>query len=300
MKRSDEHKAAVKQLYQQRKAAERKHKRDAEKYAKLSYDGQSLLDICSYCGAENAYRHKHRTGMCVECGKLYERWRKAKRHGIQSELALLKPELLRRRDSIVAKDRLAAQRSANFYKQVEQTEVRDMKVTITTHKVCKQCGRDLPIESFRKYTPRGSGVYKTTQGYNTICKDCESISRRASGALQRGDTAMIEKLTEHYRVLQERGLEPVTAPAKRLLGVDTGNGQSTRRASLDDLLGSVQGVVTGESEVEKHCRLVRQRGYTSFEEADVAHRRLADELRATNPALYAEITDLMDEWYMEG
>ena len=296
MKCSEEHKAAVRQLYRQRKAAERKHQRALTEYAKLSYDGKKLLEVCSYCGAENAYRHKHRTGMCVECGKLYERWRKAKQHGLQSELVLLKPLLLQRRDAAVRKNKAAAQKSENFYKQVEQTEVQSMKVTITTHKVCKQCGRDLPIESFRKYAPRGTGVYNTTQGYNTICKDCESISRRAAGALRRGDAAMIAKLTEHYKVLQERGLEPVTAPAKKLLGVDTAK-RTANRSNLDDILSSVQG--TNESDLERHCRLVRQRGYSSFEEADAAHRRLADELRATNPALYGEISDLLDEWYME-
>lgn len=295
MKRvSDEHKAAVKQLYRDRKRTEHKRQRDAVAYAKLSYDGQRLLDVCSYCGAANAYRHKHRTGMCVECGKLYDRWQKAQRHGIQSELRLLKPMLLQRRDAVLRIDKAAAEKSTNFYKRVEQTEVQEMGNV--THKVCKQCGRDLPIGEFRKYVPRGNGIYKTTQGHHTLCKNCEKISQRAAHALNKGDEETIEKLRAHYKLLQQRGLEPVTAPARKLLGVDDTR-KSKRRDSLDDLLNATQGAA--ESELEKHCRLVRQRGYESFEAADAAHRRLATELQHTMPDVYEEINNLMDDWYME-
>lgn len=298
MKRvSDEHKAAVKQLYRDRQRKQHKYDRDVAAYAKLSYDGQKLLDVCSYCGATNAYRHKHRTGMCVECGKLYERWRKAQRQGVQSELRLLKPVLLQRRDEVLRKDKAAATKSANYYKRVEQTEVQDM--AIVTHKVCKQCGRDLPIEEFRKYVPRGNGVYKTTQGHHTICKNCEKISQRATHALNKGDEAAIVMLREHYRLLQERGFEPATAPARKLLGVDKDDAPK-RRSDLADLLNISQGAVDpDESELDKHCRLVRQRGYASFEEADAAHRRLTAELQHTMPDVYEEINNLMDDWYME-
>lgn len=166
-----------------------------------------------------------------------------------------------------------------------------------THKVCKQCGRDLPISEFRKYVPRGNGVYKTTQGHHTLCKNCEKISQRAAHALNKGDEETLEKLRAHYRLLQERGLEPATAPARKLLGVDN-TGKPKRRDSLDDLLSVTQGA--SESELDKHCRLVRQRGYESFEEADAAHRRLAVELQHAMPDVYEEINNLMDEWYMEG
>lgn len=158
-------------------------------------------------------------------------------------------------------------------------------------KTCKQCGRMLPVDSFRPYVPRGRGVYNTKQGRNTICKDCESISNRASGALKRGDQEAIDKLTRFYTVLAERGYPPVTAPAKKLLGlVDT---KAPRRSSLDDTIS----MMLGENDLHEHCRKVQERLYASFDEADKVHRELTPRLKEAG--MYEEVNELMDAWYLE-
>ena len=166
-------------------------------------------------------------------------------------------------------------------------------------KICKQCGRKLPVDSFRKYTPRGNGTYKTTQGCYTICKDCETISARAAAALRKGDQAVIDKLRAHYETLRNRGLEPVTKPAKQLLGVDT---QESKYAALDDLLTAVGAIDPVYSDdLMKHVNMVRTRGYESAEAADYMHRtHYASQLKLIDEELYAEITELVDAWYLEG
>ena len=157
-------------------------------------------------------------------------------------------------------------------------------------KTCKQCGRTLPLESFRPYVPRGRGVYSTTTGRNTICKDCESLSSRAASALRRGDTEAIEKLTRYYKVLQERGYEPVTAPAKRLLGIVVKPGS---RSNLDNAIQAM----LGDSDVQLHYKKVQERSYASFDEADRVHKELTERLKQAG--LYEVVNDLMDDWYME-
>lgn len=163
------------------------------------------------------------------------------------------------------------------------------------NKTCKQCGRELSVDNFRRYAPRGRGIYKTTQGYHTICKSCEAISVKAAAALSSNDTATIDKLTDHYKALQSRGLAPATKPAKQLLGVATERSKRTNK--LDDLLAEV--TCGNTAELYNHCELVRNRGYASATEADEAHKRLASQLKQLDEDLYAEITDLVDDWYME-
>lgn len=169
-------------------------------------------------------------------------------------------------------------------------------------KTCKQCGRDLPVDSFRPYAARGRGIYNTKQGRNTICKECESISSRCAAAIKKGDEALLDKFKSHYAALQERGYEPVTAPAKKLLGIvdnSAGTGASTiahrrRTKSLDDLMSGVLGI----SETQVHLDKLRSRSYLTFEEAEQTHLKLESSLRATG--LYEEASDLLDAWFMEG
>ncbi len=167
-------------------------------------------------------------------------------------------------------------------------------------KTCKQCGRTLPVDSFRKYSPRGKGIYRTAQGHHTICKDCEAISARAATAIRNGDGEAIKKLSDHYRSLQGRGFEPVTKPARQLLGVDSP--KPRRRDTLDALLSSVSSYQESshmDEALQRHCDLVRTRGYESAAEADEAHRLYAESLKQLDEDLYTEITDLVDDWYME-
>lgn len=277
--------------------------------ANLDVNGrwQAPMDMCPFCGQSLTYEHPYNRAMCVDCGKLYDRFRKARaRVHIHNDMSQVS-ELRLTRQRLLAR---WVDKDAKLYKQVEQTEVPEMN---ETEKVCKQCGRLLPIENFKKYAARGRGVYATKQGHYTICKQCESISNRAAAALSKGDEATISLLTEHYQMLADRGLPPVTAAAKRLLGyTDISRPKSDR---LSDLLASVRGdSVTmraaaarpveseseseSESELDKHCRLVRCRGYASVEEAEIVHKELIGQLR--DAGLYEEINDLLDEWYMEG
>lgn len=263
------------------------------------YDMQEKMISCNYCGSLSVFRHQHYKCRCVDCGKLYDRYKKAQRRGIQSELLLCGERLLQRGKHAST----ALQKS--FYKPIADNvkQIKEEQSMTVTHKVCKQCGRDLPISEFRKYVPRGNGIYKTTQGHHTLCKNCEAISVRAANALSKDDKEAIEMLREHYRLLLEHGFGPATAPARRILGVDDAP-KAKQRKDLASMLNVSQEAITGssftgESELDKHCRLVRQRGYASFDEADAAHRRLAAELQHTMPDVYEEINNLMDDWYME-
>lgn len=160
-------------------------------------------------------------------------------------------------------------------------------------KICKQCGRTLDDACFRKTKSRSKGIYKNlSQGTKTICKDCESLNIRAHTALKYNDTAAIEKLRAYYERLASLGHPPVTAAAKRLLGVEADSGAS--RIKENALFESI---MQSDTEVLEHARKVRERLYSSVDEADEVHRKLVDKLKEAD--LYEEITNLLDDWYMD-
>ena len=247
------------------------------------------LLVCKYCGATNVYTHSRRHNMCTECGKLYERWRKAVSNNIISELQLLKPLLLERYERGKEANSEPDNPAATMYEKILNTEVPEM--IEQTHKVCKQCGRRLPVDNFRQYAARGRGVYNTKQGRYTICKDCESISNRAAAALRSGNQEVIDKLTEHYQALLDKGFGPVTAPARQLLGATKAERKSE---GLDDMLRLVR--QEDASELDEHCRLVRERGYASADEAYDAHKRL---YKSMPKALQDELNELIEDWFDE-
>lgn len=276
--------------------------------AALDMHGNKVVDTCSRCGAINVPSHKHYPTMCIECGKLYGRWKKAVRNNIQSELRRLKPILLQRYERLLKTDKDTASRCETFYKRVEQTEVTEMKQSIITHKACKQCGRDLDIERFRKYKPRGRGAYETSTGYYTICKDCESISNRAAAALKKGDEETLKLLREHYQTLSDKGLPLVTAAARRVLGVDDVVGHNSTFVGLlqrvsgrggDGLAHDSDTVLLNNDmpdiELSKHCEKIRNREYTCADDAYEAHRRLT--ARFSSEELLSEMNALIEEWY---
>ena len=160
-------------------------------------------------------------------------------------------------------------------------------------KTCKQCGRTLDDACFRKTKSRSKGIYKnTTQGTKTICKDCESLNIRAHTALKYNDTVAIEKLRGYYERLAQLGHPPVTAAAKRLLGIEADS--EVTRTKENSLFGSV---MQCDNEVLEHARKVRERLYSSVDEADQVHRQLESRLKEAD--LYEEITNLLDDWYMD-
>lgn len=155
-------------------------------------------------------------------------------------------------------------------------------------KQCKQCGRTLDESCFRQTKSRSKGIYKSAgPGTKTICRSCESLNIRAHNALKNNDQEAISVLKEHYEKLNSAGYPPVTAAAQRLLGLAA---QTAKRCN--DALELTQ----RNEEVLEHANKVRQRLYSSVDEADAAHRKLHDELQRLG--LYEEITDLLDDWYM--
>lgn len=60
-------------------------------------------------------------------------------------------------------------------------------------KVCKRCGKDQPLENFRKY-------YGGREGYYTFCKTCEKIEARRKYLMRLGDKATPEQLEEIAKI----------------------------------------------------------------------------------------------------
>lgn len=156
-------------------------------------------------------------------------------------------------------------------------------------KKCKQCGRMLEEECFRKTKSRSNGIYKnTSQGTKTICRSCESLNIRAHRALKDNNEEAMSQLREHYRRLSLAGYPPVTAAAQRLLG------SATNSIRQNEALCHTANY---DAEVLEHAYKVQTRSYSSVDEADRIHRQLEDKLREAD--LYEEITNLLDDWYMD-
>lgn len=153
-------------------------------------------------------------------------------------------------------------------------------------RVCKQCGQELDESCFRKTKSRSTGRYQTNTGYSTLCKGCESLNQRAYAALKSGNLEAQEKLRAHYqRQWDELGLPPVTAAARRLLGLEDPADRPESNKVLVD------------ADLRIHAAKVRDRTYSTVEEADAVHRQLTDRLQAAG--LYEETTNLLDDWYMD-
>ena len=155
-------------------------------------------------------------------------------------------------------------------------------------KICKQCGRTLDDECFRKTAPRGRGVYKTTQGSSTICRECESLNIRAHTALKKIEAGIpvdTSQLRQHYQLLTDMGHPPVTAAARRLMGLEPLSASKETNTLL------------ANTDLLMHIKKIRDRSYASFDEADEAHRRLEDRLKAAG--LYEEENELLEVWYDE-
>lgn len=161
------------------------------------------------------------------------------------------------------------------------------------NKTCRQCGRVLPEESFRKYPPRGRGIYKTEQGRYTVCLECESISRRADYAMKKGDVETIELLRNHYQKLMDKGLPPITAAAKNILGIE--NGYTPRRRGKEALGNLLASVV--QSDLEDFVANIENRKFNSADEAYEAHKPHIAALRQSGKLDY--VTELIEAWYDE-
>ena len=88
-------------------------------------------------------------------------------------------------------------------------------------KKCKQCGEEKPIEAFRPYKSRSTGIRKTTTGHSTLCKQCESFNAMVTVAYKanpRSDAqqALVDKATLVYKHQLASGLDPKGALANSL------------------------------------------------------------------------------------
>lgn len=85
-------------------------------------------------------------------------------------------------------------------------------------KFCKQCGILLDEDSFRQYVPRGKGIYHTTVGRHTVCRDCENFNARIARLYKTDPTSpKLDEAARLYVDLHNRGLEPVGAYARVVL-----------------------------------------------------------------------------------
>lgn len=176
------------------------------------------------------------------------------------------------------------------------------------YKVCKQCGRKLPVDSFRKYRPRGKGIYNTKQGRSTLCKNCESVNnivagierREAAGTATVKDAENKQLLIAHYQQLIDLGLPPVTAAAKRLMGLD--DTKAATRKSLESTLVDITAPTKRYAEIRQASEAVRIR----MEAADTApapveagycdwSKELTEFVDAYKSGKYADDIDQADE-----
>lgn len=163
--------------------------------------------------------------------------------------------------------------------------------TMSDMKQCKQCGRMLEDDCFRKTKSRSQGIYKnTSQGTKTICRSCESLNVRAHRAIKENDEETMATLREHYKRLSLAGYPPVTAAARRLL-----DGVVTAHVTKENEL--LCHTSRYDAEVLEHAYKVRTRSYDSVDEADKVHRQLESRLKEAD--LYEEVTNLLDDWYMD-
>jgi len=162
-------------------------------------------------------------------------------------------------------------------------------------KKCKQCGRNLDESCFRRTKSRSKGIYKCSlPSLSTMCRECEALNQRAYKFLKAiedaepYDAAALEQLRAYYQTLVMCGRPPLTAAARRLIGLEP----LEREPQTYDVMVHMQ-----QQELYEHIRRVNQRSYATFDEADEVHRRLTPRLREAG--LYEDVNNMMDDWYMD-
>lgn len=167
-------------------------------------------------------------------------------------------------------------------------------------KTCKQCGRYLDDSSFRVRKSRAKGLYNVAdkKHLNTICKECEALNMRAHKLLKQMDAglpydqAALRQLQDYYNRMATSGREPITAAARRLIGMEPLDWPN-RPTRAERMLRSTRDIKA----LIEHLDKVRCRAYDSFEQADAVHRRLTPQLKEAG--MYEEVNNLMDDWYMD-
>ena len=161
-------------------------------------------------------------------------------------------------------------------------------------KTCQQCHRTLDDDQFRQPASRGTGLRKRKIGSRNLCRLCESKNAQAHYFMQKLDAGdvvdevKLAALRMHYKTLMDCGYQPVTAAARRLMGLPTQEG---------GLVEPRPNHLHGVYDLYEHISKLRSREYASVDEADEVHRRLSHRLRSAG--LYEEATNLLDDWWME-
>ncbi len=99
-------------------------------------------------------------------------------------------------------------------------------------KVCSRCGKELPLDNFRKY-------YNGGDSYYTYCKDCEAIEARRKYLVGRSDAATPEQLDELQKI--QKLYELRAAKGLKVPGHTKGRVTNRVRALVDDLLNEAEG-----------------------------------------------------------
>lgn len=252
-------------------------------YSRAKNEGSSSTEKldCPYCGNVNTIRYKSRPGMCQECGRKYENFRK------------LKVESPR------------YQEYARYYEEQKNKglrtpkyDLREAVVIMETERRCKQCGQTKDISSYRKNAARGRGVYKTKQGYHRSCKECESINITAIRLEKdpESDPVTYDKLKKYYKALNDMGYGIASAVAGRYLGVDKTGDEAAQGGSLLDRLDAVIDMSKDAEHLEAINFMSRLRGrmFEGPDEAGVEYESLKPLLNEAG--LRDEAAELLDDW----
>lgn len=127
------------------------------------------------------------------------------------------------------------------------------------YKVCKQCGRMLRIDAYRKYVSRSKGKYETTTGHHTVCRECENFNQQVNNAYSRpaemrsnAQELLLDKAKHLYEELHRRGLEPKGRYAAEVLGL---NNKTGKFGAADNYIASVlncnSGVVGKDKDLQE-------------------------------------------------
>ena len=156
------------------------------------------------------------------------------------------------------------------------------------YKVCKQCGRMLRIDAYRKYVSRSKGKYETTTGHHTVCRECENFNQQVNNAYSKpaemrsnAQELLLDKAKHLYEELHRRGLEPKGRYAVEVLGL---NNKTGKLGAADSYIASVLNGNSGRGGKGKDKDL-QERG----------HELLEMEL-TQEPEVYQ---DLVDTWREE-
>lgn len=186
--------------------------------------GVQKIDECRICKKMNVDAHKKYRTMCVECGKLYARYLKKGS-----------------KDSLTAGKRLVDRCSAHPNMETEhlieqiKKQIKEASISMNEQKVCKQCGRNLCVDAYRKYVSRSKGIYNTTTSYHTVCKECENFNQQVNNAYTKPieirtpkQVELLSKAKILYEELHRRGLEPKGRYAAYVLGINIDKSTGSR------------------------------------------------------------------------